>query len=86
MLTETKEIEKEISSFLCRQFLFDFDESDITKNTDLFNAGIIDSFGAVELISFLESKFKITVLDEELISDSIRSLDALVKFVKGKSK
>ena len=86
MIIKTTKIEEEIKAFLTRQFLFSFDEESITTSTDLFDSGIIDSFGAVEMVSFVEKKFCIKISDDELLSDSIRSLDNLIKFIDGKIK
>ncbi len=85
MLIKTDEAKKEIESYLTKQFLFNFDGVNVTPDTDLFSSGVIDSFGCVELVLFLEKKYKIKVIDEELLSDSIRSLNALTKFVKDKT-
>ena len=84
MLTRADQVKGEIEGYLTKQFLFDFDNKNITSETDLFTSGIIDSFGCVEMVSFLEKKYKIKVSDEELLSDSIRSLDALTNFIEGK--
>ena len=84
MLTRADQVKGEIEGYLTKQFLFDFDNKNITSETDLFKSGIIDSFGCVEMVSFLEKKYKIKVSDEELLSDSIRSLDALTNFIEGK--
>lgn len=84
MLTKTDQVKKEIESYLTKQFLFEFDDQNITAETDLFTSGVIDSFGCVELVSFLEKKYKIKVTDDELLSDSIRSVHALVDFIEGK--
>ncbi len=84
VLTKTDQVKKEIESYLTKQFLFEFDDQNITAETDLFTSGVIDSFGCVELVSFLEKKYKIKVTDDELLSDSIRSVHALVDFIEGK--
>lgn len=86
MPTQVQKVKEQVKSFLTKQFLFEFEEETITSETNLFESGIIDSFGAVELVSFLESKFKIELTDEELVSGSLRSLDSIVKLIKEKNK
>ena len=86
MTIKTNEITEEIKTFLTRQFLFSFDGENINASTDLFDSGIIDSFGAVEMVNFIEKKFCIKISDDELLSDSIRSLDNLIKFIDRKIK
>ena len=75
-----------IRKFLQNQFLFEFDENSITSHTNLFTSGLVDSFGFVELISFLEFKFQIKFLDEELLSNSLNSLDSITKTIEEKQR
>ena len=56
-------------------------ERPLDDNESLLDAGIIDSTGAMELVSFLESEFGIAIDDRDLIPenlDSIRAMDAFV--------
>ena len=86
MLTKVEEVEKNMKGFLSRQFLFEFDEMNITSTTDLFTSGLIDSFGCIELVSFIESQYKIKLADDELLSGSLKSLDSIVKLIRKKIK
>ena len=86
MLTKTQKIEEQIKEFLTRQFLFEFDRNEITPSTDLFLAGVIDSFGSVELITFIETKFKIKLSDEDFLSGSLKSLNSIIKLIEDKIK
>ncbi len=86
MLKVGNNIEDEIKSFMNKEFLFEFDEKDVTYDTNLFSGGYIDSFGFVQLISFLEKKFEIKITDEELLSDSFNTLNKIIRFVRGKIK
>ncbi|HEB76332.1 MAG TPA: acyl carrier protein, partial [Nitrospirae bacterium] len=47
-------------------------------------SGIIDSTGVLELVAFLEERYRIDVVDEELIPENLDSIDNLVRFVKAK--
>ena len=46
--------------------------------------GIIDSTGVLELVSFLEEQFGVTVEDEEMIPDNLDSLDNLAAYIARK--
>jgi acyl carrier protein len=51
-------------------------------NDDSFlEHGIVDSFGVLELVAFLEEKYGITIQDQELIPDNLDSINRLVKFL-----
>ena len=72
-----------ISKFLQERFLVDFGKN-ADGATDLFKNGFIDSFGFMELVSFLETEFKIEYQPEELLLGQLNSLDGLVESVFGK--
>jgi len=46
--------------------------------------GILDSTGVLELVTFLETRFGISVSDEELVPQNLDSLAALVAFIERK--
>ena len=51
----------------------------------LLENGIIDSLGVLELVSFMEETFGITVMDEELLPENFQSIERLTRFVKNKA-
>lgn len=71
---------RKIREFIVENFLFGNDEG-LTDNVSFLEEGIIDSTGVLELVSFLEEDFDISVEDDELIPenlDSINNLDAFL--------
>ncbi|MEM7469070.1 MAG: acyl carrier protein [Pseudomonadota bacterium] len=77
-------IEPAIKTYLEDQFLIDFGE-DISAQTDLFEAGLIDSYGYIDLVSYLESHFGISISEDELNSSALNSLDGIVAIVGTKT-
>jgi acyl carrier protein len=59
-------------------------DNGLKDDTSLLDEGIMDSNGALELVSFLEETFGITVEDEELIPENLDSVDNLVGYLKKK--
>jgi acyl carrier protein len=57
----------------------------LTADTKLFVEGIFDSMGFVLLLDFLEEKFQITALDEDLVEENFESIDAITSFILRKS-
>ena len=51
----------------------------------MLKAGMIDSTGVLELVSFLESQFDFTIQDAEIIPENLDTIDALVGFVSKKT-
>jgi acyl carrier protein len=77
--------ELDIHAFLTKSFLFSEDLSVLDRDASLLEQGIMDSTGVLELVSFLEQRFAITVLDEELLPDNLDSVAKIVAFVERKN-
>ncbi|MFZ1517960.1 MAG: acyl carrier protein [Ignavibacteriaceae bacterium] len=73
-----------IKQFIVDNFLFG-DSSKLAVDTPLFEKGIIDSTGVLELVAFIEDNFKVTVSDDELVQDNFSSLTAIEKFLLSKN-
>ncbi len=69
-----------VKEFIIENFLFGNGE-ELSNKTNLFEKGIIDSTGIIELISFLEQTFKFPIEDEELIMDNFTTLDNIKTFL-----
>jgi acyl carrier protein len=55
------------------------------QNTDsLLDNNIIDSMGFLDLVTFVESEFNITVEDDELMTENFDSIDSITEFINVK--
>jgi acyl carrier protein len=72
-----------VKEFIIENFLFG-EEEKLKLDTDFFDAGIIDSTGVIELVSFMEETFNISVDDEELIPQNLSSLNNVDAFLQRK--
>jgi acyl carrier protein len=50
----------------------------------LIESGIIDSMGVLDVVAFIESEFKVTIEDEELIPDNFRSIAQMAAYIEKK--
>lgn len=50
----------------------------------LLTQGIIDSLGVLEVVTFIESEFHLTITDDEMLSDHFESIARIVEFVAQK--
>jgi acyl carrier protein len=57
-----------------------------SPNTDLFEAGILDSMAFVEVVTLLEQEFGIKVSLEDLEIENFRSIAKIAAFAAAKSK
>jgi D-alanine--poly(phosphoribitol) ligase subunit 2 len=74
---ENSMIKEKIQNFMEETFLLEFNE-DITEDTDLFRSGIINSFGYIKLINFLEGEFNIKFSEEEVLSNVFVTFSSIV--------
>ncbi len=74
-----------IKQFIQETFLMEFNE-ETTENSDLFKQGIIDSFGYIQLIKYLEREFGIKFSEEDMLSNILVSFSAIVDSVENKTQ
>ena len=72
-----------IRDYIRENFLFGKDEQ-IGEADSLLDRGIIDSTGAMELVSFLETEFHVEVNDRDLVPENLDSISAITSFVTRK--
>tara|TARA_Y100000588_G_C14183698_1_gene894866 strand:- start:682 stop:927 length:246 start_codon:yes stop_codon:yes gene_type:complete len=58
--------------------------SEITLETDLISTGIIDSFGIVGIVMFLEDTYGIEVSDDDIDPDIFRTVVSIASYIKHK--
>ncbi|GAV11577.1 acyl carrier protein [Paenibacillus sp. chi10] len=80
---EVVELKGEIFDFMNETFLLEFNDN-ITEGTDLFKAGIIDSFGYLKLITFLENEFHIKFSEDEILDNVFVSFSDIVNCISRK--
>lgn len=69
-----------IAAYIEAQFLVTNGE-DFTAGTNLFEAGIMDSFGYVQLVNFIQSEFGITLDDDAILTSVMVSLQRMTDAV-----
>ncbi|MEU5541471.1 acyl carrier protein [Streptomyces sioyaensis] len=72
-------MKQELKKHMEERFMFEFD-SDITEDTDLFKAGILDSFGYISLMTHIEEEYGVP-LGDEILGNVAVSVSGIVAFV-----
>ena len=75
-------IQPDLLEFVSKSFLIEPEE--IPLDRSLIDEGIIDSFGLVEITSYLEKKYAIKVTEEDLTRENFGSILKIVAFVEQK--
>ena len=60
------------------------DKASIKEDTDLFDAGLLDSLNMIILITALQNEFNIEFEIEELIPQNLGTIEAITGFVKSR--
>ncbi|HTC46671.1 MAG TPA: acyl carrier protein [Candidatus Aquilonibacter sp.] len=76
------EIEREIRNFLIEHFLSGHAEK--LRDDGSLLGNVVDSVGVLDLVSFLQDRFKITVDDEDVVPGNLDTVNNLAAFVAGK--
>lgn len=75
--------QEKIVQFLQENLLFG-QNAPLGETDSLLGLGLIDSTGVLELVTFLEREFGITVDDAELVPDNLDTIANLTRFVTAK--
>ena len=74
---------QEIREFIAATFLFD-KNAPLDDDTAFLQNGIIDSTGMLELITFMEERYRITIANEEMLPENLDSVARAARFVARK--
>lgn len=76
--------EQIVREYILKNFLFTEDQSKLNSTDSLLGKGIIDSTGALELVSFIEEQFSIKVEDDELVPENLDSVNKVLAYLQRK--
>ncbi|WP_129128009.1 acyl carrier protein [Geomonas oryzae] len=76
-------VTEEIRNFVVENFLFG-DEAGLTDDSSFIKEGIVDSTGILQLVSYLQERYRIAVDDEELTPENLDSVRRVAAFVEVK--
>jgi acyl carrier protein len=79
----TDSIATEIREFIVSNFLFG-QQQPLADDQSFLEGGIIDSTGLLELVSFVEQRYGISIADRELVPENLDSLRNVSQFVARK--
>jgi acyl carrier protein len=77
-------LKSQIKKFIAENMLFSGDGFTHADDASLLEAGIIDSIGVMELVTFVGNTFKITVPPEDIVPDNFDSVQKLADYIRRK--
>jgi acyl carrier protein len=78
------QIRHELRRFVTTNFLLSDEDDVLGDDASFMEQGIVDSTGVLELVSFLERRYAITLDDAELVPDNLDSIGKLTAFLERK--
>ncbi|HTY87895.1 MAG TPA: acyl carrier protein [Candidatus Acidoferrum sp.] len=75
-------LESEIRKFITENMLFSADGFNYNDTDSLLDAGIVDSIGVMELVTFVGQSYKITVPPEDISPDNFDSIARLAGYIR----
>src|ERR1044071_6253667 len=76
-------IEEKIREFIIKN-LYYAESAALSEDASFLAEGVIDSMGAMELVAFVESEFKIKVETSEVVVKNFDSIRKMANFVRRK--
>ena len=52
------------------------------ENTDLFESGIIDSMGVIELVSFIEERYDVSLDAKQMSADNFKTVNSILSLIQ----
>lgn len=76
-------IEEALSEFIREKFEIG-DDPDFTNDVHMFNEGFVDSFGAVEIIHFVEENYNIKITQRDITLYPMNTVNEIAAVIKKK--
>ena len=83
---EVKEITSTLRAYIIERYAIAAGDADFTDDVHLFDYGYVDSFGAVDLVSFVQQTFGITVSQSDMIAYSMNTINEIAMFTSLRQK
>ncbi len=78
------ELDQQVRSYLVQNLLYIDDASQYDNDASFIGEGLIDSMGIMELVTYVQSRFGISVEQHEVTPDNFDSVNKLVAFIRNK--
>lgn len=78
------ETKQKIRDFIAENYLFSSNGFTMDDQESFLESGVVDSLGVLELVTFVEESFGISVPDDEVVPANFDSVDNLVAYINRK--
>jgi acyl carrier protein len=81
---EQTEIVAKVKDYIEKNFVYD-QETTLKVDESLLDSGLVDSTGILEVVSFIEETFGVSIEDEEMVPDNLDSVTKISSFIARKT-
>jgi acyl carrier protein len=74
-------LEATLAQYIREECLPRNDGVNLKYDTNLFDAGIVDSAGLISFLCFIEKEFEISIPDEDLLPENFVSISRIAEYV-----
>jgi acyl carrier protein len=85
-LMELETIKSELRNYIRENYRVSNDDPDFNDSVHLYDYGYVDSFGSVQLKSFVESKFSVQFSQKDLTTVPLNTVEQMASFVVKRKK
>lgn len=78
------DVKEQIRRYVAENFLFSDNGFELGNDESFLEAGVVDSLGVLELVTFVEEEFDVQVADEDIVPDNFDSVDQLAHYIDRK--
>ena len=75
------DVKEQIRQYVAENFLFSDNGFELGNDESFLEAGVVDSLGVLELVTFVEEEFSLQVADEEIVPDNFDSVNRLADYI-----
>lgn len=75
------DVKEQIRQYVAENFLFSDNGFELDNDESFLEAGVVDSLGVLELVTFVEENFDVQVPDEEIVPDNFDSVNQLADYI-----
>lgn len=76
--------EEKVKEFIVRNLMLKRSGVELGTDQPLLESGIMTSFGIVELVSYLQNTFGVTIEDHDIVPDNFQTVRAIIRLVETK--
>ena len=82
---ELMSYEEQLRAYILKNFMYSGDARELTDDLPLFDRGIIDSTGVLDLVAYIEETFAVQVADAELLPENFATVAAIAAYLRSKT-